>query len=215
MTAASSLPRAANSLERGLVVERQDQRALREGARDAGRGGLPEGREARAGGHQEVIGVAVVATLELEHELAPGEAAREPHGAHRGLCARGDEAHALLVRNEALHGLRQQDLALAGRAEGRALGRRARHGVDHGGVRVAEDQGAPGADEVEVGAAVGVLGPRAARAHDHGRRPAHGAEGAHGRADAARQHGLGAREERPRARSGAHSQPPAAASRAW
>src|SRR5690606_40904046 len=52
-------------------------------------------QQAGAGLHQQAVGVTVVAALELDDGIAPGEAAREPDGAHRGLGARADQTHHL------------------------------------------------------------------------------------------------------------------------
>src|SRR6185369_9353025 len=89
------------------------------------------------------------------------------------------------------HRLRHLDLecgrrAVAGAAAGR-LGDR----LHHGGGGVAEDQRAPGADEVDVGAAVHVPQPRALTALDEQRGAADGSEGADGTVDAARDHTSG------------------------
>ena len=52
--------------------------------------------------HEERVGVAVVAAVELDHLLAAGEGADEPDHAHARLGARVGEAHHLDRR----HGLR-------------------------------------------------------------------------------------------------------------
>ena len=62
----------------------------------------------------------VVAARELEDPVAPRRAAREPDRAHRGFGARADHPH-LLDRRERVDDLvRELDLALGRRAEGRA-----------------------------------------------------------------------------------------------
>ena len=60
---------------------------------------------------------------------------------------------------------------------------------------VAEDQGAPGADEVQVLVAVGVPDAGALAAGDEGRLATHGAKGADGAVHAAGHEPLGAGEE--------------------
>jgi hypothetical protein len=141
-----------------------------------------------------VIDVTVVAAFELDDELAARRAACEPERAHHGLGAGRDEAHLLDAGIELDDLLGQLDLRPAGRAIGRALAHGRLDRLDDRGVRVAEDQRAPGADEVEIVAAVDVGDLRAARARDHERLAADCAEGAHGRVDTAGLHAAGACE---------------------
>src|SRR5204862_342169 len=89
----------------------------------------------------------------------------------------------------------QLDLALGGRAEREAVERGLLHRLQHGGVAVAEDHRAPGADVVDVALALGVDDGRALGAGDEARRAADGAEGAHRGVDAARYDLLGALEK--------------------
>jgi len=67
----------------------------------------------------------------------------------------------------------------ARRPEGHAARERLGHGREHRGVGVPGDQGAPGADQVEVSAAIGVEHLRARAARDEQRRAADRAKGAH------------------------------------
>ncbi len=59
-------------------------------------------------------------------------------------------------------------------------------------IGVSQDQGSPGAHEVEVAIAVHIGGISSLGFLDHGWHTAHGSKGTHGRADAAGQYGLGA-----------------------
>ena len=82
----------------------------------------------------------------------------------------------------------QLDLALGRRAKREAVERGFLHGFEYGGVAMAQDHGAPGADVVDVFLAVGVpeIGTLGTL-HKTGR-TAHGAESAHRGIDPARDH---------------------------
>ena len=115
--------------------------------------------------------MAVVAAGELHHEVATGEAAREPDRGHGGLGARGDQAH-LLDRRTFHDRLGQLDLAPRRGAVRRAPADRI---VDSGldlGVGVAEQQWTPRADQVDVLVAVHVTQPRASSGGHEPRGPA-------------------------------------------
>src|SRR6185437_16678023 len=99
------------------------------------------------------------------------------------------------ARVEAAHRLGEADLALRRRAEREATRRRILHRADDVGVRVAEDGGAPGADVIDVGAAVLPVDARALGAGDEDGLAADGAEGADGAVDTAGDDGAGALEE--------------------
>mmetsp|Transcript_9625 Transcript_9625/g.22391 ORF Transcript_9625/g.22391 Transcript_9625/m.22391 type:complete len:286 (+) Transcript_9625:1897-2754(+) len=170
------------------VVVFEDDRVGRRAGRDAGAGRVAEGGQARASFHEQRVGVAVVAALELD-ELGPaGGAAGQADGAHRRFGARADEAHLVDAGHQLQDLFGQLDLALGGRAEGEALGRSLLHGLPHRRVAVAEDHRAPGADVVDVALPFGVpdIGPLAPG--DEAGRAADGAESAHRRVDAARNH---------------------------
>ena len=96
MTAAMRAPsRREQRLSGRLVIERQHARAGGERLGHAGGGGPAEGGEPGARGHQQVIGVAVIAAGELDDQVAAGGGARHADGAHDRLGAGGDEAHLL------------------------------------------------------------------------------------------------------------------------
>ncbi len=75
-----------------FIVEVKDQGLTTERFGHASRGRCAEGDQARARVDKQVVGVAVVATGEFEHEVAAGKPAGQADGAHGGLGARGDEA---------------------------------------------------------------------------------------------------------------------------
>ena len=176
------------------VVVGQHQR---EGGRRLGharRPGHGERRQPGAGRGQQRVDVAVVAAGELHDDVATGGAAREPDRRHGGLGPGGDEPDPLDRR--ARHDLLAQgQLGLGRGAVRRAAGDRGLHGRLDLGVGVAEDHRPPGADQVDVAAAVdvGEVGPGRPVGEAGG--AADGPERAHGRVDPARQHGAGALEE--------------------
>ena len=131
--------------------------------------------------------MAVVATRELEHPVAMGEAAGKAHCAHRRLGAGRDEADALDGR-DGVDDLRGElNLSLGRGAERRAVERGLADRLDRLLVGVPEDQRPPRLHPVEQRPPVGRLELRAAAAADEERllKP-HAAHRAHGRVDAAR-----------------------------
>ena len=181
MTAATlSASASRNVRSASRVVVGQDRRGGCDRLGDAGAGRRAEGGEAAAALHEQVVGAAVVAALELHHDVLAGEAAGRAEGPHHGLGAARDEPHHLDRREEPV------DLLGDGRLLG---GRRAVGGAPGGGlldrlhdrrVGVAHDHRAPAADVVDVAGAVGAVEVRALGAIDEDRRAADGAEGADG-----------------------------------
>ncbi len=89
MIAASSSPCSATARStRGEVVEGR-RRGCRRRCPRAPRGepGMPSVATPEPAATRKRVGVAVVAAVELEDLVAPGEAAGQPHGAHRRLGA--------------------------------------------------------------------------------------------------------------------------------
>ena len=129
--------------------------------------------------------MSVVAALELEDLVTAGGAARQADGAHRGLRAGRHQAD-LLDAGERVDDARgQPHLELGGCAErGPAAGRLDR-GLDDLGPGVTEQQGTPGLHEVDVPGPVGVPHEGALGPLVEARRPAHRAERADRRVDAA------------------------------
>jgi hypothetical protein len=171
--------------DRGEVVVGQHQRRRGRGGRDAGRAGQRERRDARSRCGEQTVDVAVVATGELDHELAPGEPAGEANRRHGRLGARRDEAH-LVDRRAGDDLLGELDLGRRGRPERRAVGDRALDRVDHLWVGMAEDHRAPRADQVDVLVAVDVVEVRPGRASHEARRAADRPECPHRTVDASR-----------------------------
>ena len=169
----------ANAASTALqVVVRQCQRELGELLRHAGRAGYAKRGHARAGLHQQRVGVAVVAAVELHDDLAPGSGARQPDGRHRRLGAGADEAHLLDGGKRLGHQRGQIGFGRSGRAEARAVARGLDDGLDDLRIGVAQNQRAPGADVVDVAIAVGVPDVRALAADEERRVAADRTEGA-------------------------------------
>ena len=179
------LEQAANTVQ---IVVAGDERVLDHVLGHAGRAGVAEGQRTAARLHQQAVCRAVVAALELDDAVAARVAAGQPQGRHGGFRAGTGEAHPLDVREHVADSLRQLGLAHIGRAERQAIGHGRLHGLQHLGVRVANNGRPPRAHVIDVGLALhvphaGALGPL-----DEARRAAHGPEGPHGRVDAAHQH---------------------------
>ena len=177
------------------VVVGEDDGVRREVCGHAGGVGLAVGECAGAGGDEQRIDVAVVAAVELDDEVAFGEAAGEADGGHGGLGA--GVAHADLFDG----GHPVGDGAAISTSKGFGMPKEMPSLATSwmvlvmtvGGV--AEDVRAPGADVVDVGLAIDVLDAAALGAADEERFAADVAEGADGRVDAAGDEGLGSGEE--------------------
>ena len=179
----------------GEIVVGGVERELRESLRDAGTLGDAERGETGAGLGEKAVGVAVVAAFKFDEQIASGETASEAERAHGGFGAAGDEADFLQERNGAANLLRELDFEFGGDAVAGALLRLIGDGGGDGGIGVAEQHGAPGADEIEQLIAVGVVEILALAAFDDERFAADGAEGADGRVDAADENFFGFGED--------------------
>ena len=187
--------RLENAFDGGEIVVRRVERERGDGLRHARGGRDAEGGQPRARFGKKAVAVAVIAALELYDQVAPGGRARQAHGAHGRLGSRADEAHALARRQAAANHRREFDLELGGHSVAGAARGLLRQRGDDFGMRVAQDQRAPGADVIEVGVAVGVPKTAARGAIDHDRRSADGAESAHRAIDAAHENFAGAVED--------------------
>ena len=132
----------------------------------------------------------VIAALELDDDVAARGGPGDPHRRHRRLGARVHEPHHLERGHAPPHQLGEVDFGGAGGAVGPPPLCRAANGVEHRGLRVAQDQRAPRAHVVEVSLAVDVGEAGPARAVDEERRPAHGAECPDRRVDSPGEHSL-------------------------
>ncbi len=163
-----------------VVVEGQHAGAFGECDRHTRRGRLAEGRKARARGYEKMIGVAVVTTGEFDDQIAARKRAGETDRAHRGLGTRRHEANLLEPGIGSDHSLGQLHFALAGGSVGGAVAQGLDHGFLDRGVRVAEDQGAPGAHEIQIFAPLDVVNKLASAASYEERRSANCAKRPHG-----------------------------------
>src|SRR2546425_3100427 len=94
--------------------------------------------------------MSVVRALERDDLVATGEAPRDAHGGHGGLGARADEAKQIDAPEPVLHRLGQPDLRLRGSTETCAVAGGAPDRTDDRGVRVTEQQRAPGHAKIEI-----------------------------------------------------------------
>ena len=124
--------------------------------------------------------MAVVTAFELDQEVAPRIAARQPDGAHRRLGAGADEAYHIHRRDEAAQQVGQFDLAFGRRAERQAVGGSGLYGGNDFRMGMAENQRPPRADVIEIFVTIDIRGARAVSADEKTRRPPHRAKGAHG-----------------------------------
>src|SRR5204863_8964068 len=125
--------------------------------------------ESRTRLDQQPIGVSVITTVEFDDLVAAGRCPRQAHSGHRRLSARIDEAHHLDRWEGFTHQLGELDLAGRWGTEAGSFNSRPRHRLDGAWMGVAEDQGTPGCDEVEVLIAVLVPDARSGAAANEGR----------------------------------------------
>src|SRR5580700_2024680 len=181
-------------LDSSEIVVRRIQRKFSQRLRDTRRCRDAQRSKARTAFGQKTIIVPVVAAFELDDEVSAGRRARQTNRAHGCLCAGTDETHALHRGQRFLQHLGQFDLDLRGHAVARAARRLLRQSRRYLWVRVSQNQGTPGANEIRVGIAVDVPNPSSLRAVDDHGHAAHRAKSSHGTIDAADQHEAGALE---------------------
>ena len=177
-------------LDRGEVVVGQHDRVGGAGAPvTPGVSGSANVATPGAGRGEQRVDVAVVAAGELHDHGAAGEPAGQPDRASSSpRCREGPAAPARPASTRATISSASSTSRSVGRAEREAArGGLARRRPTHLGVGVPEDHRAPGADEVDVLAAVdvGEVRRRGAGRMNRGR-AADGAEGAHRRVHPAR-----------------------------
>ena len=161
--------RRQQRLGRREVVVGRDQHLALDRLRDARRvrHGRGEGlRRAGRRAHQRVVVAAVVAALELHDLVALAEGARGAEREERRLGARGGEADLLAAGHGAADLVGQAHDRLAHHVVGRAVRDLRADGLDHGRMRVAEDQRARAEQVVDVLAPAHVPDARAPPAPD-------------------------------------------------
>ncbi len=176
--------------DRTEVVIGERERVHRGLRRHSGRTGDAEGSHAGAGFDEQRVRVAVVAALELDDERSPGESAREADGGHASLGPGADEPELLDGRKTLLHEFGEVAFRGGAGAEGGGAAGGLTDGLDCGRKGVAQEHGAPGAEEVDVAVAVGVGQEGAFGTGDEGRMAAHGAKCANRRINTAGQKAL-------------------------
>ncbi|MCY1531256.1 hypothetical protein D9M68_664760 [compost metagenome] len=167
------------------VVERQGQGVLGEGRRHARGAGHAQGQGAGAGFHQQGVGVAVVAALELDDAVAAGVATGQADGAHGGFGAGADHAHHFHRRHQRADQIRHFHFQGGRRAIGQAVFELLAHRIQHVRVAVAEDHRAPGTHVVDIALVILVRHVGAGRMLEEQRRAADALEGADRRVDPA------------------------------
>jgi len=150
-------------------------------SRDTGGAGDAEGGYSAAGFDEHAVGVAVVAALEFDDEVAAGESSCEAYGGHASFGAGGDETELFDGGEAARDEFGEIGFGGDGGPEAGPFGGGVLDGLDDGREGVAEDHGPPGAEEVEVAVAVFVEEVGALGVGDEWRIAAYGAEGADGR----------------------------------
>ena len=178
--------------DRRDVVVRDHDRVPRGRGGDPGRAG--HGQRGQPGPRldEQAVAVAVVATRELDDEVAAGRSAREPDRAHHRLGAGRDEAQPLHRRHRVADPLAELDLAGGGRPEREPIERSVDNCHDDRGLRVAQDPGTPRPDVVEVPATVRVTDARPLTGLEDQRGLADRAERPDRAVDAARKQRFGA-----------------------
>ena len=140
----------------GQIVVWKRQREPSNLLRHASRTGNPKCRYARTGLHQQPIGMAVVAALEFDDDLATGSGSRKAYRGHRGLSAGADKAQLLDGRKTSDHALGEIRLGCRGSAKAGRVASRSLNGLDHRRKGMAQNHRPPGAEVVDVAVAVRV-----------------------------------------------------------
>src|SRR5271170_4637848 len=139
-----------------------------------------EGGDSAAGFDEHGVGVAVVAALEFDDEVASCKSSCKANGGHAGLGTRGDEAELLDGRKAVGDELGQVGFGGDGSSEAGSFGDSLLNGLDDGREGVAEDHRPPGAEEVEIAVVVFVVEPGAFGSGEERWVSANGSEGADG-----------------------------------
>src|SRR5438093_3501692 len=140
----------------------------------------------------------MVPTGELDELAPPGSGPREPNGGHGRFGSRIDEPEHIDRRHPVGNKRRQSHFALGRRAEGPASLQLRAYRLDDGRRAVTQDQGTPGADQIEVPVVVDIPDPGTFGSGDEGRRPPDRAIGSDRAVDAARDQALCLLEQRGR-----------------
>src|ERR1700722_7426519 len=129
--------------------------------------------------------MAVVASLELDDQVAFSEPARQANRGHGGVRSGVDEADHFDRGNCFRDFLAKLYFERGSHAEAGAAGSLIGNSGDNIGMRMPQDQGAPGTHKIDVLAAVNIVKTRALGMVDYERRASYGAEGADRAVDSA------------------------------
>ena len=125
------------------IVIRQHDGVLREIGRHARRAGVGKGEQAAARFHQQAVRMPVVAALKFHNLVAPRVATSQADGRHRCLRARRHQAQTLHAGHNFGDFFGDDDFRLRGRAKRQPAQRRLAHRLNHFGVGVSHNRGAP------------------------------------------------------------------------
>jgi len=139
--------------------------------------------------------MAVITALEFDDQVAAGETARHADGGHGGFSAGIDQPHHFDGGHGAADGLGELHLPSGRGAKAGADLEGLFDGLQDGGVAMAEQEGTPTANVVDIAVAVRIPDVGALAAGDEGRGAADAAESAYGRIHAAGNGPLGAFEK--------------------
>ena len=153
------------------------------------------GKGARAGFDQERVGVAMVATGELDDFIPAGEPTGKAHSGHGGFGATAGQADFLDRWNQPADELGHFDFVGIGRAIGGAVLEGGGDGGFDNRVIVTVNRGAPRADKIDEFAIVGGDQRRAVGGLDKERRTTDGAKGPNGRIHTTRNEAASTGEE--------------------
>ena len=184
--------------DRGRLVERQHDRSRRDRSGDAraARDGL--GGETGSCLDEQAVGMPVIGTRKLDHQVTIGRRPRDTKRAHHRFRPRRGEAHALDRWHRGSDRFAEIDLEGVGRAQGKAVPGGLGDRLDDRRMGVAEDCRTPRSDVVEESPSVGVPDIRPRASFEHDRRPADRAKRSNRAVDAAGKRPFGALDERRR-----------------
>ena len=173
------------------IVVLQHESVLRHLRRHPRAGRHAESGQTRPGLHQQSIGMAVVAPLELDQQLATRDTACQTDRAHGGLGARTHQSHHFHAGHEPDDFFRQFSLAFGRCAKRKPILNGPLHRLQNSRMTMSQNHRTPGADVIDEPLSVGIPEIRPLGPLHETRRSAHGAKGAHWRIDATRNHPQG------------------------
>ena len=159
--------------QRGGVVVRQDHRVCGGCGGHPGAAGQALGRQPRAGRDQQRIAMPVIVPGKFDNYVTTGGAAGQPDCRHGGLGAGGDQPDLFGDRDPGPDPFRQLDFGPGRGTETQPPRSRRLDRGHHLRVGMPQQRRAPGADQVDVAAALDVADPAAGGFGDESGSPAH------------------------------------------